>query len=298
MPYINKLLAFTILCTLSFAAHANPIEPSFNVDKDFGSTVWYAPADQAAKQADINFVVGMRPHHAGALTMSADYLTDKGASNHGLKQLAKGIAHNQAFEIKMLDIIENFRKTPNDQLDNFMGMRPAAIHGLAQKLQFTRAPMPGILDINAGTKHVSKRDVEFAKAMIIHHQGALDMAHDYLNDMNAKNGYLRRMCLDILVDQQQEIEFMQSVINKYKGNPDDVKIDASMIHGMEGMSHGHGHGHGHGHHNSHKHHNVTTHHHKKEAKAVTKKAKTPKAESKKRLKPLQRDDMHHGHDHH
>lgn len=270
-------------------AKADPIEPGYNADKDFGATLWYAPADKAAKQADIDFIIGMRPHHAGALTMSADYLGDKNASHGTLMQLARGIAHNQEFEIKMLDIIENFRTTDNEKLPVFMGMRPAALHDLGQKLRFTRAPMP--LTTDAGK--VSERDVQFAKAMIIHHQGALDMALDYLNNPHAKNGYLRHMCLDILMDQKQEIDFMQRVINNYDGNPDDVKIDESMIHGMEGMSHGghhdsHGHhGNHHGSHNSHK-----SGHDSKKQKSVTHKAEKLQA-----VNPhmIDSNDEHHNH---
>lgn len=298
------LLAFTMLCTLPFVANAEPVEPGYDGDKPLASNVWYAPADQAAKQADLNFISGMRPHHAGALTMADDYLGDKNANNAGLQQLARGIKHNQTFEIKMLDNIENLRKTPDNQSAHFMSMRPAAIKDLSQSLQFRRAPMPGFMDKNAGSKQVSARDVQFAKAMIIHHQGALDMAHDYLKDPNAKNGYLRLMCLDILLDQSQEIQFMQDVISMYKGNPDDVKIDASMIHGMEGMMHHHGENHGamakagHGK-AAHKHTapKAKSHAHKTHKAKAVRKSESKSAEQ---LKPIERHDMHnHGaHDYH
>ncbi len=80
--------------------------------------------------------------------------------------------------------------------------------------------------------------VRFAKAMIIHHEGALDMANAYLADPDANNGYLKLMSLDILRDQRMEIDLMKSIIGKYAGNPDDVKIDPSMVHGMDHMMHG------------------------------------------------------------
>ena len=119
-------------------------------------------------------------------------------------------------------------------------MAPGGGAGLAQKQRFTRAPMPG--PIYTGNKNVTARDVQFAKAMVVHHEGALTMCNDYLSNPVATNKYLRLLCVDILTDQKQEIDFMNAAIKRYPGNPDDVKIDASMIHGMEGMNHGAGHG--------------------------------------------------------
>src|SRR5690606_6749646 len=121
---------------------------------------------------------------AGALTMSTEYLSNPDATNATLKQLARGIIHNQTFEISMLDKVES-------HIDDFSftGNRAVrgqiATRGLAQQQQFKRAPMPGPLDRWAGTRAVSAEDVRFAKAMIIHHEGALDMANAYLADPDA-----------------------------------------------------------------------------------------------------------------
>ncbi|PZO78492.1 MAG: DUF305 domain-containing protein, partial [Micavibrio aeruginosavorus] len=215
--------------------------PNYDPGKPAVTTPWYATQGAAERQADLDFIKGMRPHHAGALTMSDEYLKDKSAANTQLLQLAKGIIHNQAFEIGMLDRVDELVGKP---IHGERERRQIAEQGLAQKQRFVRAPMPGLLFV--GNRDVSKRDVQFAKAMIVHHQGALDMAKDYLANPAATNKYLRLLCVDILTDQKQEIDFMKDVIARYPGNPDDVKIDASMIHGMEGMNHG---GHG-GHHDT------------------------------------------------
>src|SRR4051812_16338970 len=66
-------------------------------------STWYVRADPAALQADRDYVAGMRPHHAGALSMSRDYLADPEASSPMLKALAAGIIRNQSFEIGLLD---------------------------------------------------------------------------------------------------------------------------------------------------------------------------------------------------
>ena len=83
--------------------------------------------------------------------------------------------------------------------------------------------------------------MQFAKGMTMHHQAALDMARAYHANPAARNGFLGLLNVDIITDQTQEIALMNSVIASYPGDPNAVQVDASMIHGMEGMSHaGHG----------------------------------------------------------
>ncbi len=225
------------------------VETSYTHKKDRITTPWYANNSAQEKAADLAFIKHMRPHHAGALSMSKEYLADPEAQNARLKQLARGIIHNQSFEIAVMDNIEAHQNS-NDADGS---MEQVAEKDMVQKLVFWRAPMPGPLDRLYGDQGVSARDVQFAKAMIIHHEGALVMTQDYLQGP-ASNGYLRRLGLDILVDQSQEIAYMHSIIDEYPGDADEVKITASMIHGMEGMEHmlpGHKGGHESSHHGHH-----------------------------------------------
>lgn len=250
MSRFSKFLMISVLC-MSFAAPVfAAVETTYTHEEDRVSIPWYVANNAEGKAADLGFIKDMSPHHKGALSMSKEYLADPKAQNVRLQQLAKGIIHNQTFEITVMDMIKNHQ---NDaKADGSMEL--VAEKEMAQKLVFWRAPMPGPLDRYYGDQGVSARDVQFAKVMIIHHEGALVMAQDYINGP-ANNGYLRRLCLDILVDQSQEIAYMHSIVDEYPGNPDDVKIDASMIHGMEGMEHmmpGHeGAKHGGGHHGHH-----------------------------------------------
>lgn len=225
---VYAILALIFLTSPARAA----VEPNYTPDKPPVTNPWYADQTPANRAADLAFIKGMRPHHAGALTMSTEYLNSKKTTSVQMEQLAKGIIHNQTFEIAMLDRVEDLVK-PAVKGDS--EWRQIAEQGLAQKQHFVRAPMPGFY--GRGTP-VSREDVRFAKAMIVHHEGALVMAKDYLADPNANNKYLRLMCTEILRDQTMEIDFMKDLIAQYPGNPDDVKIDASMIHGMEGMNHG------------------------------------------------------------
>ncbi|MDO9713811.1 DUF305 domain-containing protein [Paracraurococcus lichenis] len=205
-------------------------------------STWYEPANPAALRADRDYVAGMRPHHAGALTMARDYLADTQASSPVLKALAVAIIRNQSFEIGVLDEVSRNLDRPPIVLNlgfTRISLQPSATEGLAQLRTFQRSPIPGpaaaLADPGAP---VTARDVQFAKGMTIHHQAALDMARAYHANSEARNGFLGLMNVDIITDQSQEIALMRRVIAAYPGNPDAVRVDASMIHGMEGMQHG------------------------------------------------------------
>lgn len=237
---LMKRISFALLFLIvTFPAMAQ-VEPDYNSTKPFVTTPWYGQAGAAQKQADLKFIKDMHPHHAGALSMSREYLDNPKAKNDALQALARGIIRNQAFEIHMLDTVEALMKSFNPPATGTVRTQ-IATRGLAQKARFRRAPMPASI----GNGIVSAEDVRFAKAMIVHHEGALVMARDYLNDPAADNGYLRLMCTDILRDQAREIAFMHDVIAAYPGDEEAIKIDPSMVHGMEGMNHAGGH---HGHH--------------------------------------------------
>lgn len=234
MRKILVVLLF-VVCLLP-AKSFSAVEPDYDPSKPPVLTPWFGAVGAAERKADLTFIDGMRPHHEGALSMSKDYLASEHASDSRLKALANGIIRNQTFEIGMLKTVEGFvlPEAPHHGTQ----WRQIATQGLAQKQRFIRAPLPALW----GGGPVSAEDVRFAKAMIIHHEGALQMSKDYLADPAASNKYLRLLCVDILKDQKLDIAFMNSIIAGYPGNPDDIKIDPSMVHGMEGMNHGAGHG--------------------------------------------------------
>jgi uncharacterized protein (DUF305 family) len=209
------------------------------------ATTWYRAADPAAPRADRDYVAGMRAHHAGALTMSEAYLADPQASSPVLRVLARAIIPNQRYEIGLLDEVARNLDRPPVVINLGVArltLQPAATDGLAQTQRFIKTPIPGPLSaLSARGATVTERDVQFAKAMTIHHQGALDMARAYNANPHARNGFLRLLNVDILTDQSQEIALMVSVIAAYPGDPDAVPVPASMVHGMEGMGQGGGH---------------------------------------------------------
>lgn len=235
---VLKFMTILSLCafTAGYAHAESVIEPDYDGEGSRITTKWFEYYSPDNYKSDKDFVVGMRPHHAGALSMSKDYLASKKKSSARLQALAKGIIHNQTFEIGMLNRVEDLINAI-DFKNMGADIYQVAEQGLAQKQRFIRMPMPPIQDALNATDHVSAEDVRFAKAMIIHHEGALMMCDDYLANPDTKNGYVERMCLDVLRDQAQEIALMRNIVLNYPGDPDSIKIDPSMIHGMDDMMH-------------------------------------------------------------
>jgi len=207
-------------------------------------TTWYGPADPVAIRADRDYIAGMRPHHAGALTMAQEYLADPVARSPVLRRLAEAIVRNQSFEIGLLDEVARNLDRPPVVLNLGvvrLTVQPMATEGLGQMQRFIRSPIPSPLGALLATGPVTARDVQFAKGMTIHHQAALEMARAYHANPDARNRFLGLMNVDIITDQSQEIALMRSVVTAYPGDANAVRVEASMIHGMEGMRHGGGH---------------------------------------------------------
>lgn len=233
--YVLPVLALHFL--VAAPARAN-VEEEYNPDRLITRTPWLAKVTPESKAADLAFIDGMKPHHEGALTMSQEYLNDPAAENYALKQLAKGIIHNQKFEIGLLAELRGTVSKASTDPD--APAQKVAKEGRAQTEKFFRSAIPGPLDNRIQPKAVSARDVLFAKAMSIHHRAAVDMARAYLRNPHVNNPYLELFCIDIVRDQSLEIAYMQSVIDKYEGDAAAIAVPRSMVHGMAhmgGMAH-------------------------------------------------------------
>ena len=235
---MKMLLLVTGLLAAAVPPAGAAIEEGYDAREASIPSTWYRPADPAAMRADRDYIAGMRPHHAGALTMSEEYLADPAAGSLALRALAVAIIRNQRFEIGLMDEIARNLDQPPIRLGigRFaVVLQPAATEGMAQLQHFIRSPIPGPAALAAET--VNARDVLFAKAMTIHHRAALQMARGYHADPAARNGFLGLMNVDVTTDQTQEIALMQAVIAAYPGDASLIEPDPSMIHGMAGMAH-------------------------------------------------------------
>jgi uncharacterized protein (DUF305 family) len=230
------LLAATAGAALASAPARAAIEENYASGEPPITTTWYIPVSEAAQRADREYVAGMRPHHAGALSMSREYLSDPGRSSPLLQALSRAIVANQTFEIGVLDEVGRNLDRPPLRLPFGVRLQPAATEGLTGAQRFFKEPIPSEASYAVGP--VSERDVLFAKAMITHHEGAVEMARGYHANPDARNGYLGLMNVDITTDQTQEIALMRRVIVAYPGDASLVRVDPSMVHGMEGMRHG------------------------------------------------------------
>jgi uncharacterized protein (DUF305 family) len=209
--------------------------------------------DPATIRADLDFAAQMQRHHQGAVTMSREYLTDPRGTNPILRKMARGIIANQRFEIAMLDVVRRHAATEPETVVDLgfarIVRRHAGVDGLEHEWGVLKREPPGFLDLAlAPGLESSERDVKFAKEMVIHHQGAVDMARRYNANPQATNLILKRLNLDIIVDQSYEIGFLQQIVDRFPGNPDAVEIDEHipgmdmpMDHDggpMDGMDHG------------------------------------------------------------
>ncbi len=209
--------------------------------------------DSRTIRADLDYTAEMKRHHEGAVTMSMDYLKDPRGTNPILRKLAHAIIANQRFEIALLDEVRRrVEKEPETVADlgfTRLVRREIGVDGLEHQWQFVKRRPPGRLDMAlAPGLEASERDVKFAKEMMLHHQMALDMAKRYNADPNATNLIIRRLNLDIIIDQAYEIGFLQQIVNRFPGDPDAVEIDRSIPGmdmptghdggAMDGMDHG------------------------------------------------------------
>jgi uncharacterized protein (DUF305 family) len=144
---------------------------------------------------EIMFAQGMIPHHQQAIEMSNMAL--KNGASPEVKKLAKEIIAAQGKEIGQLKYWLTATKS-SMTMDHDMGMG-----GMLSKS-----------DLIALKKlKGSKFDSAFLKAMIAHHEGALDMVA--MLD-RTKNSEARKIAIDIRAGQSAEITLMKKLLAKSK----------------------------------------------------------------------------------
>lgn len=148
---------------------------------------------------DTAFAKGMLGHHRGAVDMAKIEL--KYGTDEVMKKLAQDIIDSQQSEIDIMkkwlashpDAAKPKPETPEMQMAYANGMD--AMHG---------EMMAGIAD--------PVPDIAFARGMLPHHVGAVDMAKVQLK--YGKDEEMRKLAQQIIDAQQPEIELMQSWIAK------------------------------------------------------------------------------------
>lgn len=229
---------------------ASPYEPEEEEEGHYTSPTYRffdtRERAQTAMHRDMKFADEMGQHHEGAVEMSEAYLHDPRGTNFFLQNMARAIIHNQDFEITWLkDLRQRVSAGPQPMLQlgaNRIFRLPGGLTGLEHRARFQKAP---ILTVQALLRagQPSEYDVMFAKAMKMHHQMGVEMAHEYNIDPAGGNRVIREINRGIIRDQKVEIGILNGFIARYPGDPDAVKIEPEMQKMMEmpqgDMSHEH-----------------------------------------------------------
>ena len=127
----SSLPLVVAIAAWSTAALANEVhdlddDPEGHWDKTMYQITVSGPEDQsamaAARTIDLEYIDMMSRHHAGAQTMSEDYISDERGTNPILRKLSDAIITNQGFELAILALARESVSRPPTILD--FGLRP------------------------------------------------------------------------------------------------------------------------------------------------------------------------------
>ena len=152
-----------------------------------------------AKNADVGFAKGMIPHHEGAIAMAKVEL--QYGKDAEMKALAQKIVDAQQSEIS---VMQNW-------LDKNESSQVAASNAKEITQAYQQKDMSNHDAMMQGTMD-GNPDIAFAKGMIPHHQGAIDMAT--IEQTYGKNSAMLTLAKQIKQAQTPEIKQMQDWLSK------------------------------------------------------------------------------------
>jgi len=180
----NRIFALSIAIFLGLFANLAPATASSHASslKNLGMN-------------EIMFAQGMIPHHQQAIDMSNMAL--KNGASAEIKKLAKGITSAQQKEMSQL---KYWLTATNSSM--------AMDHDMGMNGMLSKSDLAGLKKLKG-----SKFNTAFLKAMIAHHEGALQMA-DLLD--GTKNMEAKMIAADITKGQSAEITLMKKLLTKTK----------------------------------------------------------------------------------
>jgi uncharacterized protein (DUF305 family) len=147
---------------------------------------------------DYDFASMMIPHHEGAIVMAEAIVKDGKSAE--LISFANKVIDAQKREIKVLqDFLKTASQKPSNDAENF-------------KTALTNSMNPMMDGMNK-VKLTNNIENDFVALMIPHHQSAVDMAKAYLPYSN--NADIQLMAKDIIKAQEQEINWLNTQLNKF-----------------------------------------------------------------------------------
>ena len=160
-------------------------------------------SSSASTEADEMFVTMMIPHHEQAIEMS-DILLAKDGADPGVVELAEQIKAAQGPEIdKMLGWLEDWGVEYDP--DSMGGMDHGSMGG--DDSMMSEEDMTMLEDADA-----TEASRLFLEQMIVHHEGAVDMAQTALDD--AQNPDVLELAQQVIDDQTAEIATMKDLLGE------------------------------------------------------------------------------------
>ncbi|MEB3231392.1 MAG: DUF305 domain-containing protein [Leptolyngbyaceae bacterium] len=204
---LTRLLASWILVGTTLLGCSQPSVINQEVDQpsqskgDAGIADHTMTMDLGPKDAefDLRFIDGMILHHQGAVVMAESALQNSSRSE--IKQLAEAIIAAQQGEIEQMQQWRN-AWYPNASSD------PVMYHAeMGHSMTMTPEMQAAMMMSGDLGKADAEFDLRFIDGMIPHHEGALDMAEQVLQ--NSDRPELQQLAQEILTTQQAEIDQMK-----------------------------------------------------------------------------------------
>ncbi|KWV91196.1 DUF305 domain-containing protein [Erythrobacter sp. YT30] len=209
---------------LAFAQSAPIVQPG--APGQDSRTLSASEASQLAgskyTDADVGFMQGMIVHHQQAVDM-ANLVEDR-TNNEGVVTIAGRILSSQADEITFMNewLTARGEKTVMVGIDH-SSMSHSAMdhsnHAMVDHSQMAGMATPAQMEALAAAEG-TEFDRQFLTLMIAHHEGAIDMVEDLLEQPgSASDPILFRFVGDIESDQTSEIERMDELLAELSPDP-------------------------------------------------------------------------------
>ena len=155
-------------------------------------------SNTAGNEADAAFIADMVPHHEGAVVMAR--MAQERAENPELQALADEIIVAQEKEIAEMESIKADLPETDGDAGHSMGEEHTGHMGMdAEGMGMDMDP--------AELENAESFDIAFIDMMIPHHEGAVEMAEQLLEE--GENPQLQTMAKAIIASQTAEIEQMR-----------------------------------------------------------------------------------------
>lgn len=149
---------------------------------------------------DLRFIDAMRLHHQGAIAMAKE--AEQKSQRREIKSLARNIIVTQNREEN--ELLRKWRQAWYPQAST----EPVAYGGEGKSVvPMTKEQQKSMTMLEDLGPADAEFDLRFMNAMIVHHEGAVDMAKDALN--KSKRPEIKQLANEITTSQQKEIDQMK-----------------------------------------------------------------------------------------